>query len=241
MQIGQAGLELIKSFEGYGRKLPDGSCTAYQEKINGKLDIPTIGYGCTVGVKMGDVWTAQQAEDALRAELAKHIATVTRLITIDLNPNEFDALVSFSYNCGGLQGNTLRAINSGDRSKAVAALRTWNKFGGRVCDGLVRRRAAEVALFLKPVAPVQPDFMPQSATPSAEVGKGTVATGSVLAGLTIPTIPSAVSDAANNAQSWQYLADQITGLGKWAITSPLALGIVGVTCVLLWFTSRKSA
>ena len=241
MNIGQAGLDLIKSFEGYGRKLPDGGCTAYQELINGKLDIPTIGWGTTVGVKMGDVWTAERAEQALRVELEGHAARVTRLVTVELNANERDALISFDYNCGGLTGNTLKAINSGDRAKAVAALRTWNKFGGKVCDGLVRRRAAEVALFLKPVAPVQPDFMPQSATPSMQVGKGTVATGSVLAGLTIPTIPSAVSDAANNAQSWQYLADQITGLGKWAITSPLALGIVGVTCGVLWFTSRKSA
>lgn len=166
--IGPAGLQLVKDFEGYAQELKDGSgsCTAYQEKINGKLDIPTIGYGCTKGVTMGMVWTKAQADAALMRELEGHAKRVDRLVTVELNEHERDSLISFDYNCGGLtseKGATgvLKAINSGDRAKTVDELKRWTKFGGKECAGLVSRRAAEIALFLKPVGSVAPSFMPQ--------------------------------------------------------------------------------
>ena len=175
--IPQACLDLVKKFEGYGRRLPDGGCTAYQEEINGKRDIPTIGYGVTKGVTMGMVWTAAEAEAALMRELEGHAARVTRLITVELNENERAALISFDFNTGGLRDNTLKAINSGDRHRAADALRQWNKFGGKPCDGLMRRRAAEVALFLTPTSETDPDFMPQKPERARTTGEtGTAAT-----------------------------------------------------------------
>lgn len=163
MKISADGVALVKEFEGYHKRLPDGRCAAYQERLNGgKLDIPTIGYGCTEGVTMGMVWTEAEAEAALVRELGKHEAIVARLVTVPLTQHQFDALVSFSYNVGKLGSSTLlRKINAGDTAGASEQFMAWTKAGGHEQPGLVRRRSAERALFLKPDAP---EPMPQSAT-----------------------------------------------------------------------------
>lgn len=156
MTISKAGLDLIQEFEGYHKARPDGSCEAYQTVLghrNGKpvLDIPTIGWGCTEHVKMGMVWTRAQADDALRRELAKHEAIVAALVKVPITQHQYDALVSFNYNCGKLHSSTLlKRINAGDVEGAANEFAKWNKAGGIVLNGLVRRRAAEKALFLKP-------------------------------------------------------------------------------------------
>lgn len=162
MNVSDDGMALLKEHEGYGKRLPDGSCTAYQERLNGgKLDIPTIGWGCTEGVHMGMVWTVAEAEAGLRRELAKHEAIVTRLVTVPLTQHQFDALVSFSYNVGKLGGSTLlKKLNAGDTAGAGDQFMAWTKAGGHEQPGLVRRRSAERALFLKPDAP---EHVPQTA------------------------------------------------------------------------------
>jgi lysozyme len=171
MHISQAGLDLIKSFEGYLDRLPDGSCRAYLCPAG----VWTIGWGCTEGVTEGMAWTKDQAEQGLRKELIQHENHVKRLVTTDLNQHEFDALVSFTYNVGtgrpkgegkkeipGLSTSTLlRCLNSGDRAGAARAFHQWNKGGGKVLPGLVSRRAREATLFLSPTeAPTKPE-MPQ--------------------------------------------------------------------------------
>lgn len=189
MKISREGLELVKSFEGYHKKLPNGDCAAYLCPAG----VATLGWGATEGVKLGMVWTVAEAEDALRRELVKHEAAVARMATVDLNQNQFDSLVSFSFNCGtgALQKSTLlKKVNAGDFQGAGRAFASWNKGGGRVLAGLVRRRAAEAALFLKPVDLAEPD-MPQavdapSPTPqgsrtvaTANAGQAAAATGAV--------------------------------------------------------------
>ena len=160
MHISQAGLDLIKSFEGYLDRLPDGSCRAYLCPAG----VWTLGWGCTEGVSEGMTWTRDQAEQGLRKELIKHENHVKRLVTVDLNQNEFDALVSFTYNvgAGALEKSTvLRCLNKDDRAAAARAFSLWNKGGGKVLPGLVSRRAREATLFLSPVeAPAKPE-MPQ--------------------------------------------------------------------------------
>lgn len=152
MKISDTGLSLIKRFEGYGKLLPDGSCTAYQEALgNGKYDIPTIGWGSTEGVKMGDIWTVAQAEEALRKEISKFEDGVSKAITFTPTQNQFDAMVSLSYNIGiaGFTGSTvLRKANAGDYQAASQAFNLWNRAQGQVLQGLVSRRAQEAALFL---------------------------------------------------------------------------------------------
>jgi GH24 family phage-related lysozyme (muramidase) len=140
-KINQAGLELIKNFEGL--KLEAYLCPA---------KVPTIGYGTTTGVKMGDRITAAQAEALLRKDVEKFEAAVRKLVTVPLNDNQFSALVSFTYNlgAGALQKSTLlKLLNQGDYESASQEFLKWNKAGGKVLTGLVRRRQAEQALFLK--------------------------------------------------------------------------------------------
>ncbi len=160
MHVSQAGLDLIKSFEGYLDRMPDGSCRAYLCPA----DVWTIGWGCTEGVSEGLVWTRQQAEEGLRRELIKHENAVKKLVTVDLNQNEFDALVSFTYNVGAgalSQSTLLRCLNAGDRAGAARAFNLWNRGGGKVLPGLVKRRAREALLFETPVDPPQKPEMPQ--------------------------------------------------------------------------------
>src|ERR1043165_6307295 len=176
MQISQAGLNLITSVEGSHRRLPNGDCTTYRCPAN----VLTIGYGCTEGIREGEIWTQQHAQDAFRKELVKHEAAVARMATVDLNQNQFDALVSFSYNCGtgALQKSTLlKKLNAGDLEGAGRAFASWNRGGNKVLAGLVRRRAAEAALFLKPIEPPAEPDMPQEVDepPDAPVGSRKIA------------------------------------------------------------------
>jgi lysozyme len=153
MKISDNGIRLVKGFEGYHRRLPNGDCTTYYCPA----DVLTIGYGCTEGIKEGDVWTEAQATEALMRELAKHEAAVTRLVTVEINQHQFDALVSFSYNCGSgalAKSTLLQRVNAKDFDGAAKAFAAWNKGGGRVLPGLVSRRSREAALFQKPATTV---------------------------------------------------------------------------------------
>ena len=139
MQISKAGLDLIKQFEGLYLKAY--SCPA---------GVPTIGYGHTAGVAMGQSITQQQADDYLRRDVRQFERAVSRLVRVPLTQGQFDALVSFAFNLGEgalAQSTLLRLLNAGDYAGAAAQLDRWNKAGGRVLPGLVRRRAAERALF----------------------------------------------------------------------------------------------
>lgn len=150
MKTSQRGVALIKQFEGL-------ELEAYQD-IAG---IWTIGYGHTgADVKPGQIITEAEAEAILKRDLGPREQAVSRLSKVELNQNEFDALVSFVYNVGenAYKGSTARRrLNSGDRLGAAEALTWWNKatVGGvlRPVAGLTRRRAAERALFLTPTNP----------------------------------------------------------------------------------------
>ena len=160
MHISQAGLDLIKSFEGYLDRLPDGSCRAYLCPAK----VWTIGWGCTAGVTEGLIWTKDEAEKGLRTELIKHENHVKRLVTVEINQNEFDALTSFCYNVGAgalAKSTLLRCLNKNDRAGAARGFALWNKGGGKVLPGLVIRRQREATLFLSPVAAPMVPEMPQ--------------------------------------------------------------------------------
>ena len=139
MQISKAGLDLIKQFEGL-----------YLKAYRCPAGVPTIGYGHTAGVAMGQTITQQQADDYLRRDVRQFERAVARLATVPLTQGQFDALVSFAFNLGEgalAQSTLLRLLNAGDYAGAAAQFDRWNKAGGRVLPGLVRRRAAERALF----------------------------------------------------------------------------------------------
>lgn len=168
MKISDKGVEFIADFEGYHRALPNGDCTTYYCPAG----VLTIGYGCTEGIRAGEVWTKKQALDRFKQELAKHEAAVNRVVTVDMTQNQFDALVSFSYNLGTgalASSSIVKQLNAGNPD---AAARFFNlycnaKVNGRLqkLPGLVRRRAGETAMFLQPDTPSEEPNMPQKVQP----------------------------------------------------------------------------
>jgi len=152
LKLGAAGLALIKEFEGYHKKLPNGDCEAYLDKVPAK-PIWTIGYGCTEGVYKGMRLTEAQASKLFQGELVKHEAFVKEIVTVSLDQNEFDALVSFSYNLGpgNLRKLVENRLNKGNRTATANAIPLYNQAKGKSAkvNGLARRRQAEKALFLK--------------------------------------------------------------------------------------------
>ena len=141
MKTSPKGVSLIKSFEGF--RLKAYKCPA---------GVWTIGYGHTAGVKEGDTITQETADDYLRNDLEKYEKAVQNYDGIyHFNQNQFDALVSFTYNCG--VGNLKNLTQSGRRTLAQIStkLQLYNKAGGVVLRGLQRRRAAEKDLFDTPI------------------------------------------------------------------------------------------
>lgn len=141
--VNAAGLALIKNFEGCRLQ-------SYQDSAG----VWTIGWGHT-GPEVGPNMTITQAQaDAyLAGDLAKFEACVGDMVEVNLTPNQFAALVSFAYNlgCGALHGSTLlRKVNAEDFAGAQQQFGNWVYAGGQVLEGLVRRRAAEAALFGEP-------------------------------------------------------------------------------------------
>ena len=137
----RAGLALIKTYEGC--KLTAYLCPA------GKW---TIGYGRTTNVKKGDTCSQAQADAWLPEEYDAFESKVRALVKVALTANQLGALVSFAYNVGvgALKDSTLlRLLNAADYSGAAAQFARWTKGGGKVLPGLVKRRAAEAALFSK--------------------------------------------------------------------------------------------
>lgn len=142
-RVGDAGLEIIKDSEKLRLK-------AYMPTPN---DVPTIGYGHTAGVKMGMTWTEGQAEQGLREDCQDAELRVNGHVSVPLNQNQFDALVSFVFNVGGgafASSTLLRHLNAGRYQEAADQFPRWNKQAGKVLKGLTIRRARERELFLTP-------------------------------------------------------------------------------------------
>jgi lysozyme len=144
MKVGPAGVTLIKEFEGF----PYGG-RPYKDMVG----VWTIGYGHTEGVHANSRRLTQaQAAELLRQDLDRHYAPPVASIGASLAQHQFDALVSFVYNCGpGAIGPTMtvgRALRCGDWHGAADGLLLWDRAAGRPVAGLTRRRRAERALFL---------------------------------------------------------------------------------------------
>lgn len=146
-RIGQAGLALIKQYEGC--RLAAYRCAA---------GVWTIGYGHTAGVHSGMTITQAQADAYLQQDIAKFEGYVNNPayvpITANLNQNQFDALVSFAFNLGA--GNLRKLCKGRTAAQIAQAMTQYCKANGKVLAGLKRRRAAEQALFNKPVSAATP-------------------------------------------------------------------------------------
>lgn len=144
MNVSDAGLSLIKQFEGF---MPTPYiCPAGKN---------TIGYGHVIGA--GEAFPQPLTEDAASALLrtdvdSRYAPKVQGMVTCTLTQSQFDALCSFAYNVGpeNLKTSTLlRKLNAGDIAGAADEFPRWNKTNGKVLDGLTRRREAERTMFLQ--------------------------------------------------------------------------------------------
>ena len=156
--VGPDGVALIKRFEGCARLRPDGRYDAYPDpgsslaRTGSGNGAPwTIGWGATgPGIGPGLIWTQAQCDARLEADLVRYAAEVAAALHgAPTTQQQFDALVSFHYNTGAIARATLtRRHKEGDFAAAAAEFARWNRAGGRVLNGLVRRRAAEATLYL---------------------------------------------------------------------------------------------
>lgn len=140
MTISTAGLNLIKQYEGC-------KLYAYRDAVG----IPTIGYGHTKGVKMGQAITQQQADKFLREDCADAERALNKL-GINFRQEQFDALVSWVFNLGVMRladSTMLKRIKANEADEAITdELVKWKKAGGVVLLGLMRRRCSEANMFL---------------------------------------------------------------------------------------------
>lgn len=192
LTISEKGLALIKRFEGF-RAAPY-QCPA------GRW---TIGYGSTAGVTpdMAAI-SRERADILLRHDILPYERAIRRLITVPLTQPQFDALVSFTYNVGegAFARSTLRKkLNNHDYAGAAQEFHRWTMASGVTLHGLVKRRAAESALFRKPLA--------QSRTLAASSLGG----AAVLGGAAAQDIATQLQALSAQLQPWAVLADVI----KW--------------------------
>ena len=147
MKLNKAGADLIKEFEGC--KLKAYQCSAKKW---------TIGYGNTffedgTPVVAGNAITQQKAEQLFEIIANEFADKVDKVVTANVSENQFGALVSFAYNCGiaNLQKSTLlKKVNANPNDQSIKAeFAKWNKAGGKVLAGLIRRREAEANLYYK--------------------------------------------------------------------------------------------
>ena len=165
--VNRETLELVKKFEG----IPDGDPrTVNIDPYLDPVDIWTIGWGHAIRYEgrflKGSADTAlakslypsgitlDQAEVLLRGDLINAGRDVLSVVAVDVNENQYGALVSFTFNLGlgNFSSSTLlKKLNAGDTAGAAGEFPRWVRAGGKMLPGLVKRRAAEQQLFLTPV------------------------------------------------------------------------------------------
>lgn len=226
MKTSQAGIQLLISFEGFRG----------QAYIPVPGDRPTIGFGFTEGVKMGDTMTLYDAKERLKKELVKYEQGVLEALTLPPTQPEFDALVSLCFNigiAGFKRSSVVKAHNRGDKQAAARAFSLWNKSGGKVYAGLTRRRAAEAALYLTPVAAEERDQpeMPQTVDPERPMTASTINRAGVVAGGS-----TALVAATETVNSINYLKRGVDDLQDWLVPVLLiiAVGAVGYIVYQRW-------
>ena len=213
-KIGQAGLNLIKQFEGC-------RLTAYQCSAG----VWTIGYGHTAGVYKGMKISQAQADAFLKQDIAKFEKYINNPsyvpFTEQLNQNQFDALVSFAFNLG--QGNVKKLCVGRNINQIPSAMQKYCKAAGRTLPGLQRRRKAEAALYNKKVE----DCTGTIAVKESEdynmktIKKGSKGNAVKVWQIIIGTTPDGIfgSGTESVTKTWQknhgLMADGIVGKNSW--------------------------
>lgn len=136
MSLTAAGLVALANFEGFRSE-------AY---VPVPGDVPTIGFGSTEGVRMGDKISVPQALERLRRDVGKAESAIGKCVTVPLSHGEYDAYTSFAFNVGGnafCASTLVKKLNAGDYQGACAELKRWVYVDGKVVQGQVKRRNRE--------------------------------------------------------------------------------------------------
>lgn len=189
MKTSEAGIDLIKGFESL-------ELSAYPDPATGG-DPWTIGYGHTSRagppkVFRGLRFTKTEADHVLRQDLAKYEAAIEKLVKVPLTQNQFDALSSFTFNCGPdalAKSTLLKRVNEKRFDAVPAEFMKWTKAAGKEMKGLVRRRRAEAALWRgigenDHIQPQEARAVPDAPKPSKSITKSTEGNASILIGAT---------------------------------------------------------
>jgi len=140
MKTSDSCVEMIKEFEGKKQ-------VAYQDPAG----VWTIGYGHTKGVEKGQLCIEKTCDRFLMEDLEEVEEYIDRLVKVPLTQNQYDALVSWTFNLGSgslKESTMLRKLNYGDYESVPEEMKKWVYAGDEVLEGLVRRRDAEATLFL---------------------------------------------------------------------------------------------
>lgn len=244
--VNEAGIALIKNFEGLRLK-------AYQDVVG----VWTIGYGHTSmagepAVTRGLAFTRQRAEMVLRSDVANFAAQVQRLVPDHLNDNQFAALVSFAYNVGlgnFRQSSVLKAVLAGDDDVVPRRLALWNRAGGRVLSGLIRRRASEgefyvkapqgMSHFMAAIAQPTPSELSelQTVRGSMDVPEGKSFTASTTVWSALTTGVAGVTAVIREAQ---YVFYDVKGFVPENLVVPIFLGVL-VAIGVAWIIRERMA
>lgn len=236
-QLNTPGLNLIKSFETLRLQSYD-DATGRDLKVGDiPKGVPTIGWGHTRNVKPGDIKSPVEADADLQDDLRNAQETVDRYVKVPLKDNQYAALVSFVFNAGAenfLKSTLLKLLNKGKYDAIPKQLNRFVYYKGQISRGLVRRRAAEVAMWSSPdiatAAAIVPDTAPDqtAGAVSAKVPDAPPPSKTIpaISGISISAISTALSDAAGKLQP---LAEYATTV-KYIF---LALAIAGAIFALI--------
>jgi lysozyme len=201
LKISSQGYDLIREFEGLRTE-------AYRDAVG----VWTIGYGHTSAageprVKPGMAITQDEATEILKRDVETFADGVRRHLKVELTEDKFSALVSFAYNVGlgnFARSSVLKAVNTHDFAAVPRRLALWNKAGGRTLPGLIRRRAAEAALF---------NDEGEMALPECTTAKPAIRSRTILSAVFIVmvSVVNAMITAAETILPWLLLAIVIAG------------------------------
>lgn len=225
MKLTQEGLDLIKSFEGF-------SSTWYKCPAG----IWTIGFGHTEAAgppkyEKNQAITKSQGEQILRSDLAQYEQAVMDAVTVPLSDEQYSALVSFCYNVGPnafRKSSVLKAVNASRHDLVPSRLALFTKGGGKVLQGLVRRRQVEGQMYASGVE--DGDVYPSTEI-TPVIGKASYASSTNIAAgigtvaMTTAAVNQITSDVSQTASTAGFNP-------QWAIVGLLALGIIGALWIM---------
>lgn len=223
MKTNQKGVATLIEFEGF-------RSSAYLCPAG----VWTIGFGFTKGVKPGDKMTRSEAAERLKQELSEYEEGVFSVCTRTPNENEFSAMVCMAFNiglAGFRKSSVLKAHNKGDKEAAARAFQLWDKatVGGvkKTLPGLTRRRMAEAALYLEPVA-IDEVEMPQRIEPERTMADSSINRASVVAGGT-----ATFAAVTQTLQAVNQVKAEVDTMGNWLVPA-LLVAVVGLCAFVIW-------